>query len=89
MLDHSMSVKISDGERKQLKALAQKTQRSAHFLMREALVQFIRREEARLEFVDEAQAAWVDYQSTGRHISLEALEKAARSPKSLRLLWQK
>jgi predicted transcriptional regulator len=52
-----------------VKHLASQRDRSAHWLMREAIRQYVEREEARESFKDEAQAAWAAYQETGRHLT--------------------
>lgn len=71
----AVSLKLSDDERNRLSVIAKKQKRSAHFLMREAVVGFLEREELRQSFHEEAEAAWKDYKETGLHLSLESIEK--------------
>jgi predicted transcriptional regulator len=40
-----------------------------HWLMREAIEQYVTREEQRESFRQEAHDAWRDYQETGRHVT--------------------
>jgi len=65
------SVKIDDGLKDRLQALASTRRRSAHWLMREAIAQYVEREEARESFLQEAMSSWRDYQETGLHLTWE------------------
>lgn len=63
------SIKI-DGELKsRIQHLAGLRQRSSHWIMREAIAQYVDREEAREGFKQEALASWAAYQETGRHLT--------------------
>lgn len=73
----AVSVKLSADEKRRLARIAKKTKRSAHFLMREAMTQFLQRQEAQLAFLAEAEEAWKDYKDTGLYISAEAMRKWA------------
>ncbi len=70
----AVSIKLEDTERQRLAYLAEVKRRSPHFLMREAITEYISREEKRLAFYKEAEAAWKDYRETGLHLSLRDLE---------------
>lgn len=63
------SIKIDDELKGRIQHLAELRQRSAHWLMREAIVQYIEREEARESFKQEALASWAAYQETGQHLT--------------------
>lgn len=63
------SIKIDDELKDRIQHLADLRQRSAHWIMREAIVQYVSREEARESFKQEALAAWSAYQETGRHLT--------------------
>jgi predicted transcriptional regulator len=76
----AVSVKISSEEHARLAALASKRDRSAHYLMREAIVGFLEYEEWRNDFEEEAEASWVHYKTTGEHYTLEDLEEWAKKP---------
>jgi predicted transcriptional regulator len=49
--------------------LAEARRRSAHWLMREAIEQYLEREERREQLRSDALAAWAEYQATGRHVT--------------------
>jgi predicted transcriptional regulator len=63
------SIKIDDELKGRVQHLASLRQRSAHWIMREAIVQYVSREEARESFKQEALASWTEYQETGRHLT--------------------
>lgn len=65
------SIKINDELKVRIQALAEQRQRSAHWIMREALTQYVVREEARESFKQEALASWSAYQETGEHLTGE------------------
>jgi predicted transcriptional regulator len=64
-----VSVKLDAGDRARLGALAAARKRSSHYLMREAVREYLTREEARQSFRDEAEQAWRDYKRTGLHVT--------------------
>lgn len=49
--------------------LAKRRRCSAQALMREAIQQYVEREEARASFKQEALGSWEAYQETGRHLT--------------------
>lgn len=63
------SVKLDLDLQERLQQLATARQRSAHWLMREAIKQYVEREEARESFKNEALASWAHYQETGLHLT--------------------
>ncbi|GIL00932.1 MAG: CopG family transcriptional regulator [Alphaproteobacteria bacterium] len=65
------SIKIDDDLRRRIRNLAEAQRRSAHWIMREALRQYVEREEARESFRREALAAWVAFRENGRHLTDE------------------
>lgn len=69
------SIKIDDDLKARIQALADTKDRTAHWVMREAIKEYVVREEARESFVREAQAAWQSYQETGQHITGEEASK--------------
>lgn len=64
---HPVAVRLDPEVHVRLRALAQAQQRSAHFLMREAIAQYLDREEAREALRQDALRAWSAYQETGLH----------------------
>ena len=63
------SIKIDDELKSRVQQLAGLRQRSPHWIMREAIAQYVEREEARESFKQEALASWTAYQETGRHLT--------------------
>lgn len=63
------SVKIDDALKERIQHLASLRDRSAHWIMREAIKQYVDREEARESFRQEAMASWAAYRETGRHLT--------------------
>jgi predicted transcriptional regulator len=74
-----VSVKLDAGDRARLSALATARKRSSHYLMREAVREYLTREEARQSFQDEAEEAWHDYEKTGLHLTQAEMESWAAS----------
>ncbi|MDP2186670.1 MAG: CopG family ribbon-helix-helix protein [Pseudomonas sp.] len=64
------SLKIDDGLKSRVQQLASQRRRSAHWIMLEAIKQYVQREEARESFKQEALASWAAYQESGRHLSV-------------------
>lgn len=69
MTSTAMAVKIDNEIRKRLKNLAESKQRSTHWLMREAITQYVEREDKRESFRKDAIRAWEEYQDTGLHVT--------------------
>lgn len=65
------SIKIDAALKKRLDNLANKWQRSPHWIMLDAIQQYVDRQEARENFKDEALASWSHYQETGQHLTGE------------------
>ena len=67
----SVAVKIDPETRERMKRLAARRQRTQHWLMRDAIRQYLEREEARDAFFQQARDAWQEYRETGLHASSE------------------
>ena len=65
------SLKLDLELKKRVQQLAATRRRSAHWIMREAVEQYVGREEKREQFRQDALAAWNDYQATGLHVTAE------------------
>lgn len=63
----AVSVKIEPELRERVKRLAAKRQRTPHSLMRDAIRQYVEREEAREAFLRDADEAWREYRETRLH----------------------
>jgi predicted transcriptional regulator len=62
------SIKLDDELKGRVQHLADTRRRTPHWIMREAIAQYVEREEARESFKQEAIASWATYQETGRHL---------------------
>ena len=65
------SIKLDEQIKGRVQRLATTRRRSAHWVMREAIEQYVEREEKREELRQSALAAWTDYQATGLHATAE------------------
>jgi len=67
--DMATSFKLDNAMKSRVQQLAAGRNRSANWVMREAIRQYVEREEARESFRAEATASWAAYQETGRHLT--------------------
>ena len=65
------SVKLDTETKERIQRLAAARRRSAHWVMREAIEQYVEREEKREQFRQDALSAWNHYQTTGLHATAE------------------
>jgi predicted transcriptional regulator len=65
------SLKLDPKIKERIQRLASARRRSSHWVMREAIEQYVEREEKREQFRQDALAAWTHYQTTGRHLTAE------------------
>ena len=65
------SLKLDAEIKARLQRLAQARRRSQHWLMREAIEQYVEREERRERLRQDAPAAWAEFQASGQHVSAE------------------
>ena len=66
-----VAIKIDEDTRNRVKRLAEARQRSSHWMMLEAIRQYVESEEKREAFRQDGIRAWNEYQATGLHVSLE------------------
>ena len=66
-----LAVKLDWDTRERIKRLADARSRSMHWIMREAITQYVGREEKREAFRQDAILAWNEYQLTGIHATQE------------------
>ena len=64
-----VAVKLDQDTRDRLKRLADAKDRSTHWMLREAVSQFVEREEKREAFRQAGLQAWTKFQATGQHIT--------------------
>ena len=68
-----IAIKIDSDTKARVKRLADARSRTPHWLMREAIVQYVEREEKREALRQDAHQAWANYQANGLHATeLEA-----------------
>ncbi len=65
------SIKIDDDLKGRLQHLATVRRRTPHWIMREAIAEYVEREEKRAAFEQDARQAWEDYRATGLHATGE------------------
>lgn len=63
------SLKLDAEIKARVQRLAEARRRSAHWVMREAIEQYVEREERRERLRQDALAAWAAYQATGEHVT--------------------
>ena len=72
---HPVAVKLDAATKARVKLLAEARKRSAHWLMREAIEQYVEREEKREAFRQDALRAWEEFQSSGEHVTAEKADQ--------------
>lgn len=65
------SVKLDPAIKERVQRLASARRRTPHWILREAVEQYVEREEKQERLRQEAQAAWTHYQATGLHATAE------------------
>jgi predicted transcriptional regulator len=66
---HPVAVKLDADVHARVRELAKAQHRTPHYLMREAIAQYVDREEKRESLRQEALAAWSAYQTSGQHVT--------------------
>jgi len=66
-----MTINIDENTKARLKRLADARQRTPHWLMREAITQYVDREEKREAFRQDTLKAWDAYRTTGMHVTAD------------------
>lgn len=66
-----IAVKIDQDTRDRIKRLAEARQRTPHWMMKEAITQYLEREEKREALRQDAINAWKEYQNTGMQVGAE------------------
>ena len=70
----SISVKLDHETRLRIEHLAKSRRRSSHWIMGEAIQQYVEREEKREAFRQAGIQAWNEYQKTGLHVTFDAAD---------------
>ena len=63
------SLKLDPEMKERVQRIAETQRRTPHWVMREAVEQYVEREEKRERLRQDAVAAWTHYQETGLHLS--------------------
>lgn len=69
-----VAIKIDDDTKARVKRLADARQRTPHWLMREAITQYVDREEKRESFRQDTVQAWEAFRATGQHVTSKAAD---------------
>lgn len=64
-----IAVKLELDIRERMKNLGVSRQRSTHWMMREAIAQYVEREEKQESYRQDGLRAWDDYQATSLHVT--------------------
>jgi predicted transcriptional regulator len=65
------SLKLDSSLKERVRQLAAARRRTPHWIMREAVEQYVSREEQREQLRQDALTAWNHYQTTGLHLTAE------------------
>ena len=68
------SIKLDAETKERVRKLAEARRRSPHWIMREAIAQYVAEEEWRREFYEAGMESWEDYKRTGLHVTHEEFE---------------
>jgi predicted transcriptional regulator len=67
----TVTVKLDAVDRDRIAALAALKKRTPHYLMKEAILTYVQKEEARQNFISAAEKSFEHYKETGLHITLD------------------
>jgi predicted transcriptional regulator len=78
----NVTVKLDASDRERIKALATVKNRTAHYLMKEAIQRYLQEEEAEQRFLLVGESSWDDFEATGLHITLDEANEWAQALKT-------
>ena len=67
----SVTIKLDAADRERIAALATAKKRTPHYLMKEAILDYVKKEEARQNFIAAAESSFEHYKETGLHITVD------------------
>ena len=67
----SVTIKLDDADRDRIACLASAKKRTPHYLMKEAILEYVKKEESRQNFISAAESSFAHYKETGLHITLD------------------
>ncbi len=73
-ISRPVSVKLDQETRVRMEHLAKARRRTTHWMMREAIQQYVDREEKRETFRKETLEAWEEFQVTGLHATADEVD---------------
>ncbi len=68
------SIKLDDDLKGRIRQLADARRRSSHWIMREAIAEYVEREEKREALCRDVLKAWDEFQATGQHATAEDVD---------------
>lgn len=69
------SIKLDDDMKERVQHLADSRKRTSHWIMREAVAQYVEREEKREALRRDTLEAWEEFQETGLHATAEEVDR--------------
>lgn len=66
-----VAIKLDEDTKDRVKRLAEARQRTPHWLMREAIAQYVDREEKREAFRQDTLKAWANFRDTGLYVTAD------------------
>jgi len=69
------SIKLEDDMKARVRHLAEARKRTPHWIMREAIAQYVEREEKREALRRETLDAWQEFRETGRHATAAEVDR--------------
>lgn len=78
----NMTVKLEDSERERVKSIAIAKQRTPHYIMREAIRNYLNEEEAEQRFIAVAKESLEEFKKDEKHITLDEFSGWVRAKKS-------
>lgn len=69
------SIKLDDDMKGRIRHLAEVRQRTSHWIMREAISQYVEREEKREGLRRDTMQAWEEFQEAGLHATAEEVDQ--------------
>ena len=71
----TVTVKLDPVDRERISSLAALKKRTPHYLMKEAILEYVQREESRHHFIQAAEASFEQYKETGLHLTLDEFSR--------------
>jgi predicted transcriptional regulator len=69
-----VTITLDDADLYRIASLASAKKRTPHYLMKEAILEYLQKEEARQNFIAAAESSFVHYKETGLHITLDEFD---------------